>query len=241
MKASYIANKIHVQVININNLKYTKDLFYDLLKQSIEHKLTLIDQASEEPGTKLFFEEVEQYSHVNIIMNNENININKLWNNFYKKSNCPYMCFLNNDIRIPNNFLKDTVEIFERQPDVGCVVHPTNHPNYKKSNHLEYIVSNEKFIQGWDFTIRKDIYNLIPEDLYMFGGDDYLFNKMYDVGFKTAVALSSPIIHFHAKSRQYFNGDRNDVLSKIKKYQLRKLPYYNKKYSRRKYAGSISH
>lgn len=219
-----------IQIININNLQYTKNLIDDLSKQTVKFDLTLVDQGSNEKGTNKYLDSL----NINIIKNSKNININKLWNNFYHKSNQECLCFLNNDIKIPYNFIEDTIQIFEKEKQVGCVVHSTNHPNYNKTTPLNYVIPKKQFVQGWDFTIRKKAYKLIPEQLHTFGGDDWLFSNLYKNNWKIAVALSSPIIHYWAKSRKYYNGNRKTTTQEYQKYGFKKLPHYLKHYCQRK-------
>jgi len=219
--------QIHVQVVNINNLGYTKEVVNDILVQSCPYKLTVIDQGSTEAGTKEYLEFLDQLEWIEVIRNKENVNLNILWNRLYHNSDCEYICFLNNDVRIPSNFLKDTVEIFEREKGVGCVVHATNHPKYCAVKELEYVVLEDKFTQGWDFTMRREVYDPIPENIDTFGGDDWLFTRMYNKDWSAAVAISSPIIHYKAKSRKYFKGDRNVAVGILAELGVDRLPYQN--------------
>ncbi len=219
---------LHIIVVNINNLDFTKNLIYDLLRQTEPFKLTLVDQGSKEEGTREYFNSLVSNPNINLQLNSENINLNHLWNNHYLNTNEPYLCFLNNDIRAPSNFVKDTVDIFEKEATVGCVVHSTNHPEYFRTSKLKYmVVRGGGFVQGWDFSVRRIAYSLIPEELDTFGGDDYLFNSLSAQGWRIALVLSSPIIHFKAMSHRYFEGDRNKVSENAKKYGLKRLPYRN--------------
>ena len=223
-----------IQIININNLQYTKNLIDDLFKQTAEFHLTLVDQGSNEKGTNKYLDHLKKNTNIKIIKNPKNVNINKLWNNFYHKSKQDYLCFLNNDIKIPSNFIKDTIQILNKEKQVGCVVHSTNHPDYNKMTALNYIIPENQFVQGWDFTIRKNAYKLIPEQLDTFGGDDWLFSNLYKNNWKIAMVLSSPIIHYWAKSRKYYIGDRKITTQEYQKYGFKKLPYYLKNYCQRK-------
>lgn len=226
---------MHIQIININGLKYTKKLIFNLLNQNFDGilKITIVDQGSTEKGTKRYFDFMENLSNnINVVRNKENININVVWNKFYQNTKDNYLCFLNNDVSVPKNFVKDTVQILNTEPYVGCVVHATNNPQYSTpTRFLKYVIPNKKFAQGWDFTIRRNLYTPIPKNLDTFGGDDWLFSHMYKMGYSTAIALSSPIIHYWGKSRKYFKGDRKKIIDQYKKYKNAELLDYNKDYS----------
>jgi hypothetical protein len=145
-----------------------------------------------------------QLSWNQLAESNENRNLNVLWNSFAKIMDAKYLCFLNNDIRITDNFLSDTVEVFEKEPEVGLVIHVTNHPKYLKAEEsLKYKVLETAMCQGWDFSIRSELYPEInTKRMSIFGGDDYIFAKLVKEGWKVAFVLSSPIIHFKEKTRE---------------------------------------
>lgn len=220
---------IHFIIVNINGLKYTRPLIKDLEKQSSSFLATIYDQGSSQPGTDEFLLSLEHpFSY---IKNPKHIHLNKLWNTHFYNSDAPYLCFLNNDIRAPNNFVADTVRIFELEPEVGCVIHTTNHPNFSKVGPLDYVILSNKVVQGWDFTLRREAYTPIPSDLETYGGDDFLFTKLYDNNWKVAVALSSPIKHYYARSRKYYIGDRQSEAETYAKYGFKRL--YMCQYSQR--------
>lgn len=198
---------MYIQVVNINRLQYTKNLISGLTKQTKQCAIRLVDQHSSEYGTEEYLKYIEHTTSIDVKRNTYNVPLNWLWNNFYKTTYSDYLCFLNNDILVPSNFVEDTINIFEKEPQVGCVVHATNHPDYCKVTDLNYKILSDKIVQGWDFTIRREAYNEIPRSLQVFGGDDYLFIEMYRSGWKTAVVLSSPIIHFNGASRKYCSSD----------------------------------
>ncbi len=216
---------IDIQVVNINNLAMTRDLVNDLLRQSFPFSLRIVDQNSSEKGTKEYLWSLRIHPQIRVLMNDSNVDLNRLWNDFYKTSKAQYLCFLNNDVRVSSNFVKDTIEILEKESEVGCVVHATNHPDYQITKPLKYVVLDQKIVQGWDFTIRRSAYTLIPDDLRIFGGDNYLFVNMYFDGLKVAMALSSPIIHYCGKSHRYMVGDRKQDTENYLKYSFEKMPY----------------
>lgn len=211
---------IHIQIININGLSYTKNLIDDLMKQTHPFQLTIIDQGSTEKGTKEYLTTVSY----EVIYNLCNISLSRLWNRLYEHSDSSLLCFLNNDLRIPSNFVEDTVNIFKREPEVGVVIHSTNHPNYQTTSELEY-VTGEIIVQGWDFTMRKEVYTPIPDNFGTFGGDDWLFVQMFKRGWKLAICLSSPIIHYKAKSHRYYQGDRIKEEEIVRGYGIERLSY----------------
>ena len=190
-------NKIGVLVVNLNNLNFTKKCIRDLQEQTNQNfKIYLFDQNSDEEGTSEYLSECKE-NGIRINQNCSNIPLIRIWNFFKDICNSDYLCFLNNDVELSNNFIDDTIQIFEKEPTVGIVVHITNNPKYLiAKKELEYRIFDKPLRQGWDFTIRRGIMPEIHPKLQLFYGDDYLFSKIDAMGYKVAIALSSPIIHY---------------------------------------------
>jgi GT2 family glycosyltransferase len=218
---------INVLVVNLNNIKYTKNCIDDLLNQDYENfKITLVDQASSEFGTDDFLNSITD-SRITIIRNEVNTPLNHVWNWFSEYANEDLLCFLNNDVRLSINFISDTLKTFLSNDTIGIAVHTTNHPTYdKKLPVLRYeIMKENKYMQGWDYTIKKELFKKIPETLRTYCGDDFIFQNVYNNGFKLAYILSSPMIHYEGKSKKYLT--ENGVLD-IHRYIEMGYPHHLK-------------
>ena len=219
--------KLRVLVINLNNQDYTKNCINLLLNQKFnDFKITLFDQNSNEIGT----EEMLNYftdKGVDVIKNKTNDPVNSVWNWFYKNHSDNILCFLNNDVLIYDNFISDIIHVFENELNVGITVHSTNHSDYTtKKETTEYkIVEPKKYMQGWDFSIRRELFTTIPEELKTYCGDDFLFHKLYEKGFDVAYITSSPMIHFEGQSKPFMiHGGVVDIYTYLKMG----LPHYLK-------------
>ena len=199
---------ISVIVVNLNNLQFTKDCVSDLMSQDCEFNLTIIDQNSSEEGTKEYFSTLP--SNIEFVQNESNTPLNHLWNWFVIKSNTPYICLLNNDVRIASNFLSSAIQVFEKEQNVGFINHVSNNKDYQEwSNELKYKVIELPYRQGWDLIFRKECYNQIPNELSFFYGDDYIYSKLYSSGMKGAYILNSPMIHFERSTTVEKGGQRD--------------------------------
>ena len=167
-------------IVNFNCLGHTKNLIQDLEAQTYKkYKLTIVDQNSEEIGTAQFLNSSELFGHT-VIRNDHNKPLNRIWNEFISASPYEYCSFLNNDIRIAPNFLSHTKKIFDAEPSVACVIHPTNHKDWQVARKkLSYDILEERTRQGWDFTFRKSLWTPIPEVLDFYCGDDFIFENIY--------------------------------------------------------------
>jgi len=229
-------NKTHILVVNINNLQFTKNCINDLLQQDVSFDLTLVDQNSSEQNTDEWLNELninwnKPDCKLYIQRNKDNVDLNRVWNDFYQSTNNEYLCFLNNDIRLTDNFVSDNENIFKIEKTVGCVVHATNHPLYMSKKSLEYVIIDERIKQGWDFTLRRNCYNIIPKELKVYCGDDFLFEMLYRSGYNVAFALSSPIIHYQGKSSKNLKELPSDVPRYINlgySHDLKHCPRFSK-------------
>lgn len=212
--------KISVLVVNLNNLSYTKQCVEDLLNQDVEFNLKLVDQNSSEEGTNKFFDDFFHHymngefngkiNFLETINTGYNCPLNHLWNEFVISSSTDFLCLLNNDVRLPPNFLSSSVSVFEKEPLVGFVNHVTNNLNYSSwSDLLEYQIMEHPYRQGWDITCRKSCYSQIPKELTFFYGDDYLYSKLYSSNYKGAYIFNSPIIHFERSTTVEKGGLRD--------------------------------
>jgi GT2 family glycosyltransferase len=196
---------IRVLVINLNNISYTKTCINLLLGQSYEKlKITLFDQNSIENGTDEILKEFEKKG-VDVIRSVKNIPVNHVWNWFYETYQEEIICFLNNDVLIYDNFISDVIHVFEKENKVGIVVHSTNHDGFtvRLDTPTYEIVPPKKYMQGWDFSIRRELFTKIPEQLKTYCGDDFIFHNLYEKGFDLAYITSSPMIHFEGQSKPH--------------------------------------
>jgi GT2 family glycosyltransferase len=95
--------------------------------------------------------------------------------------------------------------VFLKEPNVGIVVHSTNHESYTvKKTSTEYtIVERGRYMQGWDYSIRRNLFTTIPEQLKTYCGDDFIFHNLYKQGYDVAYVTSSPMIHFEGQSKKF--------------------------------------
>jgi len=229
--------EISVLVVNLNNLLYTRQCIEDLLNQDVEFNLRLVDQNSTEEGTNDFFnnfflqyvngEFTGKINLLEIIHTGYNRPLNYLWNEFVDTSSTDFLCLLNNDVRLPPNFLSTSISVLEKEPLVGFVNHVTNNIIYSRwSDLLEYKIMEQPYRQGWDITFRKSFYSQIPKDLTFFYGDDYIYSKLYSSNYKGAYIFNSPIIHFE-RSTTVEKGGSRDCTTDGKVFHLLELEQKN--------------
>jgi len=201
-------NKLHILMVNLNNLFLTKNSVSDLMKQNDgDFDLTLVDNASSEEGTDAYLDNLAA-NGVTVIRHKTRVMLNAIWNTFYEATQNPYLCLLNNDVRIPCNFVSDTIAVLDKEQDVGVAVHATNNEQFMDITELKYEVMSGSIRQGWDMTWRRTAYTKIPDCLGVYFGDDFLYAKLYEKGWKAAMIFSSPLIHFLGQSIKSVKTDQ---------------------------------
>lgn len=219
-------NKIHVLVVNFGDtISYTRQTINDLLVQTEDFDLTIIDNNSDTfNANQKYFNLLHRNwnfprRHLHIIGLKKTVALNHIWNSFFEMTSNPWLCFLNNDVCIPENFISDNIKVIEKENNAGIINHATNNPKYKVSSVLDYKIYDKlsnSFMhrQGWDFTICRDVYKKIPEEFSTFVGDCIQFYSAYQKSRDVIFLYSSPIIHYCSTSRKKNRAYFYDILKK---------------------------
>ena len=221
-----------------------KDVLHDLSRQTIPFDLTIFDNGSTEEGFKDEIEkwkdEIEKWNtsqgirsdqtkSVNLILNEENVPLNHIWNKCAKTFKNPYICFLNNDVRIPSNFIEDSEKILDNDLEIAITAHATNHPRYIMASKQTRYVEPRDMYQGWDYTIRRKLFYQIREDMPWFGGDRVQWAMALKRGYKTAMILSSPILHLQGETKKNRGSlkHRNTMMKALGEYGKIRTSFYS--------------
>ena len=139
---------------------------------------------------------------------------------------CDYVTFLNDDIIIGDWFFQRVIETFEANPKYGIVCPNTvDHPDKVRKGKVHYVKGSERKLEGWAFTIRKDILDtILPlpwERISTFCGDTFIWDHVKRMGFNWGKDLGNTIYHYVGQSvlkfgyRKLKRPDRNEY-EKIK-------------------------
>lgn len=202
---------LDILVVNRRLIEYTKQVVMDL-EHNKDYKLTIVDNGSDADIYNQLLKFVVG-KDIAVKRNDNNRPLNHIWNSFASESKYKYVCMLNNDVRIANNFVEHTLLTFE-DPSVAISSHVTNNAAYKTvSKDVKYTTSCGMFRQGWDFSVRTNVYPQIPTQLEFFCGDEYIFQTLYERQYKMAMIYSSPIIHYQGATSEPGRGafSNNDI------------------------------
>ena len=138
------------------------------------------------------------------IKHETNIGVNASWNEGINHSKGEFICILNDDIMISNEFIRKTLDTFNKDALNGIVV-------YRKSS-LEEVDNEPEGINyfssvrriGWACSVRRKMMDLImpipTKGMKDFCGDDYIFSKCRSNGFRVAELLTCNVWHFGSAS-----------------------------------------
>lgn len=220
--------KIAISIVNYNCLEHTKNLINDLDRQSYSNYVVYFyDQGSREPGTKDFLTQLSYRKNYRIFQNGKNKPLNHIWNDFANDAKAEFdiLTFLNNDIRVPFNYLEDTVNILKDRR-IGIAIHATNNKDFKMaSTPTRYIFDTTHIKQGWEFSLHASEWKDIPEILKFYCGDDFIFHQMHKSKRYIGIAKSSPVIHKLSQTREAMGSD---FIDDIKKQALLDIDNYKK-------------
>lgn len=206
--------RLSISIVNLNCLGDTKELISDLDRQNCcDFDVYIYDQNSSELGTKEFLQELSKRSNYTIIQNGRNKPLNHIWNSFAESVKTEFIMCLNNDIRVPSNYIRDTLEILEKDSRVGIAVHATNNRRFSSATSpTRHVLENTFVKQGWEFCLRLNEWTRIPEQLKFYCGDDFIFGELHKKNRKVGVITSSPVIHKLSKTRQAMSREDADKM-----------------------------
>lgn len=243
------SNRAHLLVVSLDQVKYTKKIIKNLEKQDTPFDLTIFDNGSKNKSTLEYLNELKETykgkGAFNLIFNSGNYPLNYVWNWFYENATNEILGYINNDLKVCNNFVSHSIKTFDYSSEIGMVLHPTNVKKYKRKKQLEVHIRKKPVIQGWDFFILRSVYSPIPNDLFIYGGDNWITQSLYLKGKKQAYCVSSPIIHYRSKTINKNINKIQDILSNdintfFKKYKKLKIVSRDNQFMKRKYQGEFS-
>lgn len=141
-----------------------------------------------------------------------NLGVNASWNLSLAESKTVLVSILNDDLVLPLGFFAMIQRTFEAYPQVGFVIPSTIGPNVPGAGaNLPWLGGVPTDIMcsdgrpeviplveregGWAMTVAKYLMKPIPDSLFTFYGDDFLFKCVIEQGFLALKILNCRIYH----------------------------------------------
>ena len=205
------------------------------------YQLVIIDNASDKP-TREYMEsfKISHPDKVTIIRNQENLGFTKAVNQGVRNSSVDYVCIINNDILVFDNWLSEMTAVAESSKDIG-IVNPNNNFGRKKPRNESYEQyanrmtegQKGKFVEtaspvGFCYLVKREVINKI-------GLWDERFNPGYfedteyalrarNAGYKSVFAKGAFVFHLEHASFKKRGFNAFFKQSEEKFYQLYKRP-----------------
>ena len=184
----------------LNQIEFTDNCLKSLRENIIQPpEIIVIDNGSTDPYRDL----MEKYRDLNImyIKNETNIGVNASWNHGIFKTRRPYVLFLNNDTYCNKYFIKKILKTMEDEKIGVCIPvrEVTIIRTETENNDNDPILENSKYVEGWAFTIRREMYNKIgpiPDLFKTYMGDTYYFECAECLGYKIVQMINNTVWHY---------------------------------------------
>ena len=146
---------------------------------------------------------VEEFRDLNILYidNPTNIGVNSSWNLGVVYSTKPYIMFLNNDTVLNKFFIQKVLYVMQNIPTAGICIPIREHtkPRVELINKDDMpITVDAEYIEGWAFTIRKSLLDMIgpiPESFKTYMGDTLFFEGSKILGYKNLQMTNCTVFH----------------------------------------------
>ena len=119
-----------IVILNFNGCHLMKEYFPDLVANSLEAKIYLIDNGSSDDSIKWV---EKHYESAKIISLNHNKGYAGGYNQGLREVREPLLCLLNNDVKVPKNWLVPILKAFETDPKLTAaqpLILDLKNPNY---------------------------------------------------------------------------------------------------------------
>ncbi len=201
--------------------------------------LIIVDNGSKD-GTKEFLQEFSsKYKNIKLIFNEENLGYSKGNNIGIKealKGDYGYIGLLNNDILFTPDWLKDTLNFFNKDEKIGLIS-----PRIQKKKEVSienYLTKYKSFLAKYKNNLRYTIeplfccvlakkeviekIGLLDENFTpaFFEDNDYCFRTLYQ-GFRLAICNRTFVFHNHSTTSKSIS---NEIFERNKKYFFEKHP-----------------
>lgn len=190
------------------NIKVLNMLLQQLVEDDCIAEIILIDNTTngfEYPNEK-----------VKVIVPKKNQYVNPAWNLGVLNSSCDYIGLVNDDLIFPKNFFVQILGYLEKNKNIGYMgLEPIDKTeenafnDYPQERKLYFdFVEKRSLSFGSAMFFRKENYYKIPEKLKVFCGDDFLFYKALENGYKNVKICNSGVLHLHALTSSLKSFDK---------------------------------
>ena len=163
--------KIAVVILNWNGEKLLKQFLPSVISFSSEAKIYVADNASTDNSLEVI---KNQFPSVTIIQNDANYGFAKGYNVALQNIEEKYLCLLNSDVEVTQNWLTPILSLFENNPEVG-IIQPKI-LDYKNKAYFEYAGAAGGYIDKFGYPFcRGRIFDNVEKDNGQYDDEQTIF------------------------------------------------------------------
>jgi len=199
-----------------NELEYTRNCVESVKKNTkYPYRLIVIDNASSGPTEEYLRSMEKAFPELLLIRNKANLGFVKAVNQGMSASGSPYMCLLNNDTLVTDNWLTFMVSAIESGPENIGIANPTSNVFGKKTADGKKGQWQElDSCRGFCMVVKKEVIEKIGllDEIYGMGyfEEKDFSRRAFEAGYISVRVKSSFVFH---KDRVSFDrlGNRNEI------------------------------
>lgn len=163
--------KIAVVILNWNGAKLLEQFLPSVVAFSDEAKIYVADNASTDTSLEVI---KNQFPSITIIQNDDNYGFAKGYNVALQNIEEEYLCLLNSDVEVTQNWLTPILSLFENNPEIG-IIQPKI-LDYKNKAYFEYAGAAGGFIDKFGYPFcRGRIFDTIEKDNGQYDDEQTIF------------------------------------------------------------------
>lgn len=163
--------KIAVVILNWNGAKLLEQFLPSVVAFSDEAKIYVADNASTDTSLEVI---KSKFPSVTIIQNDDNYGFAKGYNVALQNIEEEYLCLLNSDVEVTQNWLTPILSLFENNPEIG-IIQPKI-LDYKNKAYFEYAGAAGGFIDKFGYPFcRGRIFDTIEKDNGQYDDEQTIF------------------------------------------------------------------
>lgn len=163
--------KIAVVILNWNGAKLLEQFLPSVVAFSDEAKIYVADNASTDTSLEVI---KSKFPSVTIIQNDDNYGFAKGYNVTLQNIEEEYLCLLNSDVEVTQNWLTPILSLFENNPEIG-IIQPKI-LDYKNKAYFEYAGAAGGFIDKFGYPFcRGRIFDTIEKDNGQYDDEQTIF------------------------------------------------------------------
>jgi len=211
-----------------------------------DYEVIIIDDFTPDRSAPVYIRSlIKDYSKMRLVENTKNMRFVKTINKGIKLAEGDYICLLNSDTEVKNNFVQRNVEIMDADPSIGalsCIVVDKDGKNWFtggsfKNGFMVNLVDDFEGMRTVDFVAgtacfcRKEVFDkigLFDENFGMYHEDvEFGLRIKTKTDYKACMFAEKLVVHYVVPSiptnNIYYYGHRNHILL-LRKYSPRYLP-----------------